>query len=287
MDRSKLAELSSLQSLLQPGERLAVTEHAAYLHCAGGLLKSKAGGLSWAKAVGASLRTGAALKLASLFGGGSAANPSLVGTATGKAGPRGHGSYHRPRGPSASRRQPSAQTLGLTSIHHARDRIHRDSPPRSPHCPRAGRIVQSADWRGIALMLFMVGLLAFFAYVHCAAPNWPNVPALAKPQRKAGPGSPIQASSSVSKPPSQSRGGFSSPVPSRARSWLQPHPCSPSAVGRRGSGRANARNALWPLASGRIRWVRKGLRPTVRHQHLPILATVADGRRAVRHGLAK
>ena len=25
--------------------------------------------------------------------------------------------------------------------------------------------VQSADWRGIALMLFMVGLLAFFAYV--------------------------------------------------------------------------------------------------------------------------
>jgi len=24
---------------------------------------------------------------------------------------------------------------------------------------------QSADWRGIALMLFMVGLLAFFAYV--------------------------------------------------------------------------------------------------------------------------
>lgn len=43
MDRASLQELTALQSVLQPGERLAVTEHAAYLHCAGGLLESKAG----------------------------------------------------------------------------------------------------------------------------------------------------------------------------------------------------------------------------------------------------
>ncbi|OYU26366.1 MAG: hypothetical protein CFE41_16545 [Burkholderiales bacterium PBB2] len=40
---SKLRELNSLSSLLLPGERFTVTEHAAYLHCAGGLLASKIG----------------------------------------------------------------------------------------------------------------------------------------------------------------------------------------------------------------------------------------------------
>lgn len=43
MDPGRLAELDALQPLLHPGERLAVTAHAAYLHCAGGLLESKAG----------------------------------------------------------------------------------------------------------------------------------------------------------------------------------------------------------------------------------------------------
>ena len=43
MDVAKLHELISLSSLVQPGERFSVTEHAAYLHCAGGLLESKVG----------------------------------------------------------------------------------------------------------------------------------------------------------------------------------------------------------------------------------------------------
>lgn len=43
MDRARLQELAALEPLLQAGERLAITEHAAYLHCAGGLLESKAG----------------------------------------------------------------------------------------------------------------------------------------------------------------------------------------------------------------------------------------------------
>lgn len=42
MDPARLQALASLQPLLQSGERLAVTDHAAYLHCAGGLLQSKA-----------------------------------------------------------------------------------------------------------------------------------------------------------------------------------------------------------------------------------------------------
>ncbi len=69
MDGAKLQELSSLQSLLQPGERLAVTEQAAYLHCAGGLLESKAGEAILGKA-GRSITTrnwGTTLKLASLL----------------------------------------------------------------------------------------------------------------------------------------------------------------------------------------------------------------------------
>lgn len=43
MDPRRLAELDALQPLLHPGERLAVTAHAAYLHGAGGLLESRAG----------------------------------------------------------------------------------------------------------------------------------------------------------------------------------------------------------------------------------------------------
>jgi uncharacterized protein (DUF1697 family) len=38
-----LTALESLRPLLSPGERLAVTAHAAYLHCANGLLESRAG----------------------------------------------------------------------------------------------------------------------------------------------------------------------------------------------------------------------------------------------------
>lgn len=38
-----LTALESLRPLLSPGERLAVTQHAAYLHCANGLLESRAG----------------------------------------------------------------------------------------------------------------------------------------------------------------------------------------------------------------------------------------------------
>ena len=43
MDQARLRDLAALEPLLQAGERLAITEHAAYLHCTGGLLKSKAG----------------------------------------------------------------------------------------------------------------------------------------------------------------------------------------------------------------------------------------------------
>lgn len=70
MDRTKLQELSAVRSQLQPGEILAITEHAAYLHCAGGLLESKAGGAILGKA-GRSITTrnwGTTLKLSSLLG---------------------------------------------------------------------------------------------------------------------------------------------------------------------------------------------------------------------------
>lgn len=43
MDASRLQELASLAPLVRPGERFAVGEHAAYLHCAGGLLESQVG----------------------------------------------------------------------------------------------------------------------------------------------------------------------------------------------------------------------------------------------------
>ena len=69
MDRARLQELASLQPLLQPGERLVVTEHAAYLHCAGGLLESKAGAAILGKG-GRGITTrnwGTTLKLASLL----------------------------------------------------------------------------------------------------------------------------------------------------------------------------------------------------------------------------
>lgn len=41
MDPAKLEELFSLQSLVKRGERFVVTQHAAYLHCGGGILESK------------------------------------------------------------------------------------------------------------------------------------------------------------------------------------------------------------------------------------------------------
>jgi uncharacterized protein (DUF1697 family) len=43
MDRARLQELAALARLLLAGERLVITDHAAYLHCSGGLLESKAG----------------------------------------------------------------------------------------------------------------------------------------------------------------------------------------------------------------------------------------------------
>jgi uncharacterized protein (DUF1697 family) len=42
-DSSTLSALKSLESLLQPPETLHVGKHAAYLHCANGILESKAG----------------------------------------------------------------------------------------------------------------------------------------------------------------------------------------------------------------------------------------------------
>lgn len=77
MDRNKLQELATLQSLLQPGERLAITEQAAYLHCTGGLLQSKAGEAILGQG-GRSITTrnwGTTLKLASLLSGRSATRP--------------------------------------------------------------------------------------------------------------------------------------------------------------------------------------------------------------------
>lgn len=43
MDPSTLDALRPVASLQHPGERFAVTPHAAYLHCVGGLLESEAG----------------------------------------------------------------------------------------------------------------------------------------------------------------------------------------------------------------------------------------------------
>lgn len=74
MDRAKLEELNMLQPMLQQGERLAVTEHAVYLHCAGGLLQSRAGEAILGKS-GRSITTrnwGTTLRLASLLGGSAA-----------------------------------------------------------------------------------------------------------------------------------------------------------------------------------------------------------------------
>ena len=42
-DDADLAPLGALEPLLLPGEGLAIGRHAAYLHCAGGILESKAG----------------------------------------------------------------------------------------------------------------------------------------------------------------------------------------------------------------------------------------------------
>jgi uncharacterized protein (DUF1697 family) len=42
-DAATLAELAPIESLIRPPERFAIGRHAAYLHCAEGILKSKAG----------------------------------------------------------------------------------------------------------------------------------------------------------------------------------------------------------------------------------------------------
>lgn len=71
MDPARLMELSSLQRLLQPSEQLAVSDRAAYLHCAGGLLQSKAAESMLGKA-GRGITTrnwGTTCKLAQLLAG--------------------------------------------------------------------------------------------------------------------------------------------------------------------------------------------------------------------------
>ncbi len=74
MDAAKLKELGDLRALIAPGERFDVTDHAAYLHCVGGLLDSKVGVALLGKA-GRYVTTrnwGTVLKLAALLGDGSA-----------------------------------------------------------------------------------------------------------------------------------------------------------------------------------------------------------------------
>ena len=74
MDRARLQQLTMLQPMLQQGERLAVTEDAVYLHCAGGLSQSKAGEAILGRS-GRSITTrnwGTTLKLAALLGGSAA-----------------------------------------------------------------------------------------------------------------------------------------------------------------------------------------------------------------------
>lgn len=50
MAPGRLTALEDLRPLLLPGERLAVTAHAAYLHCASGLLESRVGAALLGKA---------------------------------------------------------------------------------------------------------------------------------------------------------------------------------------------------------------------------------------------
>ncbi len=71
MEASTLHDLTDLSALVQPGERFAVTEHAIYLHCAGGLLQSKVGEAMLGRA-GRSVTTrnwATVLKLSALLGG--------------------------------------------------------------------------------------------------------------------------------------------------------------------------------------------------------------------------
>jgi uncharacterized protein (DUF1697 family) len=68
MAPDRLTALESLRPLLLPGERLAITSHAAYLHCANGLLESRAGEALLGKA-GKAVTTrnwGTVIKLAAL-----------------------------------------------------------------------------------------------------------------------------------------------------------------------------------------------------------------------------
>lgn len=69
MDPARLTALEALRTLLNPDERLAITAHAAYLHCAGGLLESRAGEALLGK-VGKGITTrnwGTTLKLSALL----------------------------------------------------------------------------------------------------------------------------------------------------------------------------------------------------------------------------
>lgn len=68
MEPGRLKALKDLQPLLHPGERLNITAHAAYLHCANGLLDSRAGEALLGKA-GKAVTTrnwGTVIKLAAL-----------------------------------------------------------------------------------------------------------------------------------------------------------------------------------------------------------------------------
>lgn len=70
MDPAQLQKLSDLLPLLRTGERLVITDHAAYLHCAGGILESKAGKAMLGKA-GQNVTTRnwrTVLKLSSMLG---------------------------------------------------------------------------------------------------------------------------------------------------------------------------------------------------------------------------
>jgi len=49
-ERTALAGLASLKALVRPPERFAIGDNAAYLHCAGGILESRAGAALLGKA---------------------------------------------------------------------------------------------------------------------------------------------------------------------------------------------------------------------------------------------
>jgi uncharacterized protein (DUF1697 family) len=77
MDTAKLQPLESLHSLVEPGERFAITPHAAYLYCVAGLRESRAAEALLGRA-GRSVTTrnwATVLKLQALLGGLPATRP--------------------------------------------------------------------------------------------------------------------------------------------------------------------------------------------------------------------